>query len=97
MKICIVGAGVAGIQAADALANDHDCHVFEKSSRFGGVWRQNYEGYALQVPAELYEFPGHRHRADDGRFPRGEAVQTYIARVVEQKNLSNRCIFHFVD
>ena len=36
MKICIVGAGVAGIQVADTLSaasSENECHIFEKTAR----------------------------------------------------------------
>lgn len=50
MKICIVGAGVAGIQTAYSLAKSgHDCHIYESSSEAGGVWLKNYDGFGLQV------------------------------------------------
>ena len=96
MRVCIIGAGVAGIQTADALASTgHECHVFEKHASVGGVWRENYDGYALQVPAELYEFPEIPHRVDDGSFPDGRTVQAYIERFCTEKKLFERCHFHF--
>ena len=46
MKVCVVGAGVAGIQTAEVLATDgHEVHVFDKEDGPGGVWRRNYDGY----------------------------------------------------
>lgn len=96
MRVCIIGAGVAGIQVADALSSaGHECHVFEKHASVGGVWRENYEGYALQVPAELYEFPDVAHRIPDGSFPDGRTVQAYIERFCSEKRLFERCHFHF--
>ena len=40
MKICIVGAGVAGLQCAHVLGAEHECHIFEKHARAGGVWKK---------------------------------------------------------
>ncbi|NNU80048.1 FAD-dependent oxidoreductase [Halovulum dunhuangense] len=36
MKIAVVGAGITGMGAAYALSEDHDVHLFERDSRFGG-------------------------------------------------------------
>jgi hypothetical protein len=36
MRIAVIGAGVAGMGAALALAEDHDVRLFEKAPRFGG-------------------------------------------------------------
>ena len=59
MKVCVIGGGIAGLQAADALSarGGHDCHVFERNPAPGGVWLRNYDGYALQAPWELYDLP----------------------------------------
>lgn len=96
MKICIVGAGVAGVQVADVLTeNGHDCHIFEREASVGGVWRRNYVGYALQVPMELYEFPGMPVPEKDGTFPDGDSVMKYIESYVEKRDLFARCTFHF--
>lgn len=99
MRICIVGAGVAGIQAADVLSHaGHTCHVFDKAATVGGVWRRNYVGFGLQVPAYLYEFPvfpvrdGLPHaRAND--FLRGEEVMDYIHSFVDHRALYSRCMW----
>jgi len=96
MRICVVGGGVAGLQVADILAEDgHECHIFEREASVGGVWRRNYVGYALQVPMELYEFPGMPLRENDGTFPDGPAVLEYIQAYVQERDLTNRCSFHF--
>jgi NADPH-dependent 2,4-dienoyl-CoA reductase/sulfur reductase-like enzyme len=60
-RVAIVGAGVTGLQAADELAKVgiKEVVIFDEGSdRVGGVWRENYAGYGLQVPNKLYEFPG---------------------------------------
>lgn len=95
MRVCIVGAGVAGLQVADALsAHAHECHIFDAQATVGGVWRENYDGYALQVPAELYEFPALRHEVADDSFPSGATIQAYIERFVAERDLPARCTFH---
>jgi dimethylaniline monooxygenase (N-oxide forming) len=91
-RVAIVGAGVAGLQAADELAKVgiKEVVVFEGSDRVGGVWRDNYAGYNLQVPHELYEFPSFSPSSSDEtwpEFPSGEQVQCYIERFAEARDL----------
>ena len=88
MRICIIGAGVAGIQAADILnRKGHEITVFDAADGPGGVWTKNYDGYALQVPSELYEFSGMRHSDQSGYFPCGQEVLAYIERYIDERNL----------
>ena len=48
-KIVVIGAGVAGLQAArQLLAAGYSVLVLEASEDVGGVWRQNYQGFGLQ-------------------------------------------------
>ena len=76
-KVCIIGGGVAGLQTADRLKSlDLNCTIFEQKPDVGGVWRSNYAEFGLQVPWNLYEFPGFRYKADENKddFPRGPQV-----------------------
>lgn len=59
----IIGSGVAGLQMARALkARGIACTVFEKAAGISGLWWENYCSYAVQTPAQLYEFPDFPHR-----------------------------------
>lgn len=50
-----------------------NCTLLEKQSDVGGVWRSNYADFGLQVPYELYEFPGFPYKPDENvdKFPKG--------------------------
>jgi dimethylaniline monooxygenase (N-oxide forming) len=91
-SVCIIGGGVAGLQAAKSF-RDRGIRVtvFEANSNVGGVWRENYADYALQVPGELYEFPAFSFKqagkSFDGKFPTGPAVQEYINKFVDSEEL----------
>jgi len=53
-RIAIVGAGVAGLQAAALLSREgFECRVFEEAGDVGGVWRRNYADFALQDVPDL--------------------------------------------
>tara|TARA_B100001989_G_scaffold233180_1_gene192887 strand:- start:1372 stop:2733 length:1362 start_codon:yes stop_codon:yes gene_type:complete len=94
MKICIIGAGVAGLQTLKILSDDYECHIFDKKEEPGGVWYENYDGYSLQVPKELYEFVGFPSKEKKGTFPSGESVQKYINDYVQHYELRKKSIFH---
>ena len=65
----------------------HECHIFEKEDDVGGVWRKNYDGYALQVPSQLYEFRGFPRPELDATFPSGTDVQEHIISYLHDTNL----------
>lgn len=51
-KIAIVGAGISGMGAAYALADDHDVTVFEAEPRLGGHARTVMAGRDRQIPVD---------------------------------------------
>merc|ERR1719382_1302342 len=53
----------------------------------GGVWRQNYADFGLQVPKELYEFPSFPFPAKYGSFPKGPEVQEYLRSFASEKGI----------
>eukprot|EP00928_Gymnodinium_smaydae_P084261 TRINITY_DN6752_c0_g1_i2.p1 TRINITY_DN6752_c0_g1~~TRINITY_DN6752_c0_g1_i2.p1 ORF type:complete len:576 (+),score=81.59 TRINITY_DN6752_c0_g1_i2:50-1777(+) len=82
-KVAIMGAGVAGLQTASRLSKaGFECVIFEKENDVGGIWRQNYADFGLQVPNSLYEFPEFPHPGTGEEswdlFPTGPQVQAYI-------------------
>jgi cation diffusion facilitator CzcD-associated flavoprotein CzcO len=89
-RVAIIGAGVAGLQTARQLVEAGiDCVIFEKAQDVGGVWRQNYDAFGLQVPQQLYEFPGFPYPKDRhfDLFPSGPQVQSYIQSYAESNGL----------
>ena len=46
----VIGAGVAGLQVARSFRkNGFDVKVFENAPDVGGLWRENYHSYGIQV------------------------------------------------
>lgn len=87
-KIAIVGGGVAGLQAARAIKRAGMVPIiFERANEIGGVWRSNYDGYSVQVPRVLYEFPG--FPAKYGDFASGPEVQKYIQSFASSNGLTD--------
>jgi cation diffusion facilitator CzcD-associated flavoprotein CzcO len=53
-KVGVIGGGVSGIQMARSLAAAGiECKVFDKAPSPGGLWRENYSGYGLQVMKQV--------------------------------------------
>ena len=73
-----------------------NCTLFESKPDVAGVWRSNYAEFGLQVPWELYEFPGFRYKPDENfeKFPRGPEVAKYIQRFALERNIYPACKFN---
>merc|ERR1719463_281920 len=90
-NVAVLGAGVVGLQVAEQLLRvDLECTLFEKAPDVGGVWRENYADFGLQVPKELYEFPSYPFKAKHGSFPKGPEVQEYIRSFAKEKGIYSR-------
>lgn len=79
-KVGVIGAGVAGLQMARACkAHGLEVVVFDRAPDVGGLWRQNYSSYGLQVPKQFYEFPDFPFDSVlRGAYPTGAETQNYI-------------------
>merc|ERR1719191_180960 len=70
------------------------CTLLEKVNDVGGVWRQNYVDFGLQVPKELYEFPSYPFNSKYGSFPKGPEVQEYIRSFSKEKGIYHNIEFN---
>ncbi|KAG2486825.1 hypothetical protein HYH03_014508 [Edaphochlamys debaryana] len=94
--VLVVGAGVAGLQAARAfLRRGTSVVVLEQSEDVGGVWIRNYQGYGLQVPFEMYQFPEFPipRKAELSEYPSGEAVREYVQSYARHFGLYRHILF----
>lgn len=92
----IVGAGFGGVAMAIELrrAGIHDFVVLEKSSRIGGVWRDNtYPGSGCDVPSPLYSFSFARNRSWPRRYSAQPDIHAYLERTAAEFGVLNHVRF----
>ena len=78
-RIAIIGAGVAGLATArQLLGAGFDCTLFERDARLGGVWRDGYLNFGVQVQRELYQFPDWPLPEDTPNFTPGPVLRQYL-------------------
>lgn len=81
-RVCVIGAGIAGLVAAKVLKEDgFDVVVFEEQAEIGGVWASSrtYPGLRANNSRESYaysDFP-YPQTADD--FPTAEQIRAYLS------------------
>jgi len=86
----VIGAGVAGLQTIRALrAKGFQVKAFDKASTVGGVWREGYINFGVQVPKQLFEFPDFPFNIPWGQYPTGEETQKYIEDYVDHFKLED--------
>eukprot|EP00986_Skeletonema_menzelii_P019597 scaffold28648_cov154-Skeletonema_menzelii.AAC.1 len=90
-RVAVLGAGVSGLQTVRAMrAKGFDVTAYDPNPSVGGLWRQNYLSYGVQVPKQLYEFPDLEFsEVEVGKYPTGAEVQKYIERYVDHFNLGD--------
>jgi dimethylaniline monooxygenase (N-oxide forming) len=75
----VIGGGVSGLQVIRALqAKGFKVKAFERDSNIGGVWKENYHNFGVQVPKQLYEFLDFPFNLPWGQYPTGPETQKYI-------------------
>jgi dimethylaniline monooxygenase (N-oxide forming) len=89
-RVCIVGAGVAGIVTAKVLSDDgFEVTVYEKENDPGGVWAPSraYPGLRANNPGQSYAFSDHPYTADADVFPTADQVRNYLRTYIDRFNL----------
>ena len=88
-RVGVIGCGVAGLQVIRSMrARGYEVTAFDKADDIGGLWRDNYANFGLQVPKQFYEMPDFEMtEAKWGEVPSGPTVQKYIKRFADEMDL----------
>ena len=93
VRVCIVGAGFAGLGMAVRLREDGEDGfvVLERADEVGGVWRENrYPGAACDVESRLYELEAAPNPDWSRRFAGQAEIWTYLRGLVDDFDLGPR-------
>ncbi len=80
-RVCVIGAGVAGLVSAKVLRNDgFRVTVFEREPEPGGVWSssRSYPGLRANTPREVYSFSDFPYPEGTDDFPTAAQVRGYL-------------------
>jgi cation diffusion facilitator CzcD-associated flavoprotein CzcO len=80
-RVCVVGAGIAGLVTAKVLhADGFDVAVFETGPTLGGVWApsRTYPGLRANNSRDSYAFSDHPYPASADDFPTAEQIRAYL-------------------
>ncbi|NQY36024.1 MAG: NAD(P)/FAD-dependent oxidoreductase [Alteromonadaceae bacterium] len=95
-SVAVIGAGVSGIVTSRILLSEgHDVVVFEASD-IGGVWAENYAGFGVQTPANLYEFPD-QPLPKGSDFTPGPEMNEYIRNYADKHKVTQKVRIAKVD
>jgi len=98
MRVAVIGAGVAGLQAIRSLQAQHDhlqVTAFEAGPTVGGLWKENYSNFGIQAPRQLFEFQDFpMTEASRGEFASGKKVQSYIEKYADTFGLRKSIQFN---
>ncbi|CAB4921017.1 MAG: SidA/IucD/PvdA family monooxygenase [Actinobacteria bacterium] len=78
-RVCVIGAGAAGLEAVRVLRDaGHDVVAHDRSDRAGGHWHTDYEALHLITPRDVSCFDGVPMPAHYPLFPSREQVIDYL-------------------
>lgn len=88
-EVIVIGAGAAGLAAADALARHGiKASVLEKEARIAEPWRQRHERLALNTHRDMSYLPGMPYPKGVPAFPPKAAVVAYLERFAEERGIA---------
>ncbi|MFT4584537.1 MAG: dimethylaniline monooxygenase (N-oxide forming) [Gammaproteobacteria bacterium] len=91
MRIAIIGAGISGIAFARVLNRfGHECTLFDKAPRIGGIWALTYPDVRLQNSREQYTFSDFPWPQEPDQHPSAEQILNYLEAAVEHYGLDVR-------
>ncbi len=88
-EVIVIGAGAAGLAAADALTRHGiKARVFEKEARIAEPWRQRHERLALNTHRDMSYLPGMPYPKGVPAFPPKAAVIAYLEHFAEERGIA---------
>jgi dimethylaniline monooxygenase (N-oxide forming) len=91
MRIAIIGAGISGIAFARVLNQfGHECTVFDKASRIGGIWALAYPDVRLQNSREQYTFCDFPWPQAPDQHPSAAQILNYLEAAVQHYGIDVR-------
>ncbi|MBN9233420.1 MULTISPECIES: flavin-containing monooxygenase [Phyllobacteriaceae] len=87
--VIVIGAGAAGLAAADALARHGiKASVFEREQRIAEPWHQRHERLALNTHRDMSFLPGMPYPRGVPAFPPKAAVIAYLEQFARQRGIA---------
>lgn len=90
-KVCIIGAGVSGLAAAQAFKErGHIVDIVERSQDLGGVWEpsRSYPDVQTQSPKDLYRYTSMPMPGSYPEWPKGPQVHAYLKAFAERNGIA---------
>ena len=97
MKVCVIGAGIAGLVTAKTLTKDgFDVHIIECDSNLGGTWAPSriYPGLRTNNSKLTYAFSDFPYPDSVDTFPYAEDVRSYLESYADHFSIRSRIRFN---
>src|SRR5277367_6659195 len=95
VKIAIIGAGIAGINAALAAAEAGVAYeIFDRNDEVGGTWlTTNYPGIGVDTPSAYYSLSRDVNPDWSNYYPQGAEYQDYLVALADKYGLREHTRF----
>jgi cation diffusion facilitator CzcD-associated flavoprotein CzcO len=95
MNIAIIGAGIAGITAALAAAEEGVAYgIFDRNGEVGGTWlTTKYPGIGVDTPSAYYSLSREVNPDWSSYYPQGAEYQSYLVALADKHGLREHTRF----
>lgn len=96
MNVAIIGAGIAGINAALAAAESGVAYeIFDRNDEVGGTWlTTNYPGIGVDTPSAYYSLSREVNPDWSNYYPQGAEYQAYLVALADKHRLREHTRFN---
>jgi cation diffusion facilitator CzcD-associated flavoprotein CzcO len=96
MTVAIIGAGIAGINAALAAAEEGVSYeVFDRNHEVGGTWlTTRYPGIGVDTPSAYYSLSRELNPEWSNYYPQGAEYQAYLVALADKHRLREHTRFN---